>query len=675
MVASVPYMKAQDSAHLLDVYTPEITSVFITSRLELVNAVALCRDQSIDDPFDDLGTVYQQLEQMSIIGRCEYEKTCKVLVQLFDETAQQYQALTKSSSSSSSSNLDLVIKEGQLTWLVYIIGAVIGGRMTLTTSNTEEHDMYDGELVVRVLQLMTYINSRLEQTSGHLACEKLELAVLNFFEQFRKIFVGDQVQKSSKVYKRMSELLGIQDETMWLNLVAGKIITNLKYWTSSERVITKTLALLNDLSFGYSSVRKLMKLDCIHFILANHTSENFPFLGFSSQLVVKLIKSRTIFYTALGRLLNLDFNDDDDTFDRFIRPLSNQLDAIGNLMSQSTSTASYNDIKLPLVGLARDLRGLAFAFNSKMAYMQFFEWLYPRYLPLFVKAVEVWYDEPFVTTPILKLMAELVQNRSQRLQFEISSPNGILLFREASRLVCTYGSRILSLDTSSDSKSSSTSTSSFLSSLSTKAVKEHSQIYPLKLKGISICFNILKWSLSGGYVNFGIFQLYNDTALSDSLEIFIKLLLSFQKSDLLVYSKLSLAYYGLLETLTADHMAFVSMLEPQVFLYILGTISDGLSSVDSVISTSCCTALDHMISYLFKCLSKQKRQQQQQLVPLIQVYQREPTVFHQLMTTLINIIIFEDCRNQWSMSRPLLGLILLNEDVKLKLKLLFMFYS
>jgi hypothetical protein len=48
-----------------------------------------------------------------------------------------------------------------------------------------------------------------------------------------------------------------------------------------------------------------------------------------------------------------------------------------------------------------------------------------------------------VTTPILKLMAELVQNRSQRLTFEISSPNGILLFRESSRLVCAYGSRIL----------------------------------------------------------------------------------------------------------------------------------------------------------------------------------------------------------------------------------------
>lgn len=35
-----------------------------------------------------------------------------------------------------------------------------------------------------------------------------------------------------------------------------------------------------------------------------------------------------------------------------------------------------------------------------------------------------------------------------------------------------------------------------------------------------------------------------------------------------------------------------------------------------------------------------------------------------MLSTVLNIIIFEDCRNQWSMSRPLLGLILLNEKVR-----------
>ena len=71
--------------------------------------------------------------------------------------------------------------------------------------------------------------------------------------------------------------------------------------------------------------------------------------------------------------------------------------------------------------------------------MMLFDWIYPAYTPVLQRAIEIWYQDPQVTTPVLKLFAELVQNRSQRLQFDVSSPNGILLFREASKIICTYG--------------------------------------------------------------------------------------------------------------------------------------------------------------------------------------------------------------------------------------------
>lgn len=64
---------------------------------------------------------------------------------------------------------------------------------------------------------------------------------------------------------------------------------------------------------------------------------------------------------------------------------------------------------------------------------------YPAYMPIFLRAIELWATEPQITTPVLKLFAELVHNRSQRFQFDVSSPHGILLFREASKIICTYG--------------------------------------------------------------------------------------------------------------------------------------------------------------------------------------------------------------------------------------------
>jgi len=47
--------------------------------------------------------------------------------------------------------------------------------------------------------------------------------------------------------------------------------------------------------------------------------------------------------------------------------------------------------------------------------------------------------------------------------------------------------------------------------------------------------------------------------------------------------------------------------------------------------------------------------------PALKILQMRPELLQQMLATVVNIVMFEDCRNMWSMSRPLLGLILLNE--------------
>ena len=49
---------------------------------------------------------------------------------------------------------------------------------------------------------MNLTDSQLSQRGS----EKLELAILSFFEQFRKMYVGDQAQKTSKVKKKWVSL-------------------------------------------------------------------------------------------------------------------------------------------------------------------------------------------------------------------------------------------------------------------------------------------------------------------------------------------------------------------------------------------------------------------------------------------------------------------------------------
>ncbi|WAR22655.1 XPO7-like protein [Mya arenaria] len=534
MVASVPYVKASEP-HMLETYTPEVTNAYITSRLESVH--------------------------LSTIGRCEYDKTCALLVRLFDESAQRYQELVNAGGGNSP---ELTIQQGRLTWLVYIIGSVIGGRVAF--ASTDEHDAMDGEL------LMNLTDSRLSQNG----CEKLDLAILSFFEH----------------------------------------ITNLKFWGRSEQIISKTLQLLSDLSVGYSSVRKLVKLEAVQFMLNNHTSDHFPFLGINAgNSPMADMRCRTLFYTALGRLLMVDLGEDEERFEQFMMPLE-VFDKVNNMLANADTPIKVEEAKRSLVGLARDLRGVAFAFNTKTSYMMLFDWLYPNYTPVLHRAIEIWYSEPSVTTPVLKLMAELAQNRSQRLQFDVSSPNGILLFREVSKLMVSYG--------------------------------------------ISISFSMLRMALCGNYVNFGVFRLYGDDALDNALSMFVKLLLSISQSDLLDYPKLSQNYYGLLECLAQDHMTFISNLEPQVFLYILSTISEGLTALDTMVCTGCCATLDNIITYLFRRLTSKKKKNHpsapQDSEAFLRILELHPEILQQ------------DCRNQWSMSRPLLGLILLNEEYFNKLR-------
>jgi len=187
--------------------------------------------------------------------------------------------------------------------------------------------------------------------------------------------------------------------------------------------------------------------------------------------------------------------------------------------------------------------------------------------------------------------------------------------------------------------------------------------YPLKLKGICTSFHILKNALSGGFINFAIFQLYEDKSLENALNMFVRMLLSMADSNFLSYPKLSLNYYNLLEVLSGDHIYFLSNLSIDVFIFILRTVAEGLVSVDSTISTSCCCTLDQLISFMYRKFSKQKKNKNSLEPPVsaqfLQVTETHGELFDQMLCTMLNTVIYDDLRNQWSLSRPLIGLILL----------------
>lgn len=144
-------------------------------------------------------------------------------------------------------------------------------------------------------------------------------------------------------------------------------------------------------------------------------------------------------------------------------------------------------------------------------------------------------------------------NKSQRIFFEQSSANGILLFRETSAIVCSYGSRILEIPVNQD-------------------------IYAEKYKGIRLMLNVLTCALSGGYVNFGVFALYEDKALQNALDVSLQMCLQIPLDDILTYMKLSKAYFGFLEVLMKGHLDVLCGLSSSVFITLIKTLHEGLQS-------------------------------------------------------------------------------------------------
>lgn len=66
-------------------------------------------------------------------------------------------------------------------------------------------------------------------------------------------------------------------------------------------------------------------------------------------------------------------------------------------------------------------------------------------MAIFSWAADAWWDDAEVLVPLLKFIADFVDNRGgNRIHFVESSANGIRLFKEASSVVLKYGNRWVS---------------------------------------------------------------------------------------------------------------------------------------------------------------------------------------------------------------------------------------
>lgn len=231
--------------------------------------------------------------------------------------------------------------------------------------------------------------------------QRLELSLLYFFQYFRKAYIGEQANVSSpNLYQRLAERVGVSDNLMVMNVIVNKAMSNLKVWSRHEEIVDKSLLLFHELASGYSSSKTLSKLEVVTYTLRNHGPQQLPFLNESGNP-----RHRTTFYTTLTRILLMD-DQGHMEFEHFMAPFAPVLQHLKAFLSNPASASAgpaREEARGLLMGVLRDLRGVCVGTPNRRAYVAFFDWLYPDYLPMLVRAAEIWWNDSAVTTPLLKV--------------------------------------------------------------------------------------------------------------------------------------------------------------------------------------------------------------------------------------------------------------------------------
>lgn len=205
LVAAVPYVRPETGArgHVqhLEKQILLVAETYVESMLGSVEAV-LRSEGSLDDPLDDDGSLKEQLDRIPVICRFQYAPVANLILSKFDPLLAQYRDLLGllGTNSSNSAPADvqqrLATIEGQLTWLTYLVGAIVGGHSWSSAHMGDGEETIDASLSRRALQLAQVVDYRLTSSNGAgRADRRLELSLLFYFQNFRRVymFMWDQV--------------------------------------------------------------------------------------------------------------------------------------------------------------------------------------------------------------------------------------------------------------------------------------------------------------------------------------------------------------------------------------------------------------------------------------------------------------------------------------------------
>eukprot|EP00917_Polyrhabdina_sp_WS-2016_P002602 GHVP01005614.1.p1 GENE.GHVP01005614.1~~GHVP01005614.1.p1 ORF type:complete len:602 (+),score=104.53 GHVP01005614.1:378-2183(+) len=520
---------------------------------------------------------------------------------------------------------------------------------------TMEDSNSDAEALANIFKFMQMTEK------NNLVSEKLETSFLLFIEHFRKIFISERTRqrKFMSLTQKVAQILfpaEVDDESL-LGLIVYKIFFNLKSRSELESVVKSSLNLFYDLTASINVVathnqfphllitgKLLIKNPVVKGVIKDHQASDLTFLN-----VPGYGKFRTSYYFTLTKLLtlsldSLDKKESDASFAEYMMPFKNTYEKLA--VAAVNGKLNKDECRNLSIHWCRDLRGITQALSSPNDYTRLFDWMVQQpknrqncRISLFENLIETWAYDHNVLVPALKFLCEFFLNKSHRITFESSSANGIILFKEVTVLFCAVGKSVLQRKTFSD-------------------------IYREKYKPLVLALTMFGNALAGGYTNFGVFEVYNDSSLSDALRLGLQMCIEIPDNELQAYMKSLQGYFMFLELVTKSFMTQFMDSGMLAISVILRNVEDGLCGVEFNAELNSCAIIENVTTYFLE----KKQEDTQEGMVVRKFLAEQPGSLKRILNLVFQLTISGALTSAWCMSRPLLGLILLHEQEFVRIK-------
>eukprot|EP00667_Euglena_gracilis_P005433 EG_transcript_5469 len=311
LCVSISMLRASEPPSGLEEFVPRVAIAYINSRMELARQMVENKDE--DDQLGDTGEQCAlQLQPLSKLITPFYAQVGQVLAGHLQATVNQLQ------NAKALDHTQLATAECRMTWLVYIIGAILAGHCG---DFGEQCEAFDAQLVAAVLRLLPVVQERcaLPGAAGDDSLRRLERSLLFWMRELRRTHMAPDEVDENRTLVKVQQLMGLDHVQAIGRIFVTKVVVNLQTWNQDENLFIDTLQLMQDLSQDRLLQAELLRTDLVQALLGQRHRCPLPLLT-SPQL----LKARRRFFRTLGNLLTLA-GPSPQTLSAFLAPQESQL--------------------------------------------------------------------------------------------------------------------------------------------------------------------------------------------------------------------------------------------------------------------------------------------------------------------------------------------------------------